>query len=367
MEAYIHQRSGWPNFKFDARLLLELIGSIQHERGRYLGQLAMMPDNLRKEIALDAALREITASLAIEGEELPPEQLRKELVLRLVAETGGQKLQKGRAQSIVALYDDSLKRRGEVNAKSLLQWQSMLYPDGMLGRYKVLTGSWRNDADGPLQIVSGGLGYERLHFIAPAAHRLEKEMKQFVQWLSAPFHSDALIKVALAHLYFLTIHPFEDGNGPIARLLSCSLLAKVDQETTLFYAPSESLRHDKAGYFSALEQAQKGEMDVTEWIVWYLKNLQRCYTGANDALKNSFRAYRFWQEHTETAFNERQRKMLNQLLAGTLDRISNAAYAKTFGCSADSALRDITELVQLGILQRLPGGGRSTAYQLKMT
>jgi Fic family protein len=367
MEAYIHQRSGWPNFKFDARLLLELIGNIQHERGRFLGQLAMMPVNLRKQIIFDTAIREITASLAIEGEELPTEQLRKEMAFRLSGELVGQKQQKGRVQSIVSLYSEAVKLKGEVNAKSLLQWQSMLYPESMLGRYKVLTGSWRNDADGPLQIVSGGLGYERLHFIAPAAHRLEKEMKQFAQWLAAPFHSDVLIKVALAHLYFLTIHPFEDGNGPIARLLSGSLLAKADREEALFYAPSESLWMDKTGYFTALELAQKGEMDVTEWVVWYLKNLQQCYTGANDALKNSFRAYRFWQEHTETAFNERQRKILNQLLAGTLVKISNAAYAKSFGCSADSALRDMTELVQLGILQRLPGGGRSTAYQLKMT
>jgi Fic family protein len=266
---------------------------------------------------------------------------------------------------MVDLVLDSVRRCDEpLTARRILSWQAALFPTGRSGLYKVRVGRWRDDSHGPMQVVSGGFGREVVHFQAPAAERVGREMERFLAWFEASSGDDPILKAATAHLWFLTIHPFEDGNGRVARALTDMLLSRRDGSAVRFYSLSAAIMAEREGYYRALEFAQSGPLDITEWLQWFLGCMERALERASSAIEDVLHRHLFWQRHADVPFNERHRRMLGRLLEEFEGKLTNAKWAKMCACSSDTALRDIQFLVEKGILEHDGEGGRSTGYRL---
>ena len=249
----------------------------------------------------------------------------------------------------------------------LFGWHASLFPTGYSGMRKIKVGAWRDDAEGPMQVVSGPVGRERVHFEAPPADRLEREMTAFLDWFNSDDGTDLVLRACIAHLWFVTIHPFEDGNGRIARAIADMTLARSEQSPQRFYSMSAQIRQERDAYYGGLEETQKGTLDITEALEWFLDCLDRAFDGAERTLASVFRKARFWESHAGVSFNDRQRLILNKLLDGFEGKLTSSKWAKLAKCSQDTALRDILDLVERGILTKDPAGGRSTSYSLKET
>jgi Fic family protein len=320
---------------------------------------------LREEAVLDTLTQDVLKSSEIEGEVLDRDQVRSSIARRLGLDIGALTPADRGVEGVVEMMLDATQRyREPLTEERLFGWHAALFPTGRSGMLRIKTGDWRDDRTGPMQVVSGPVGKERVHFEAPDAKRLPREMKAFLKWFNRPGDTDPVLKAALAHLWFVTIHPFNDGNGRIARTIADMELARSESSPKRFYSMSAQIRLERNDYYSILEQTQKGTMDVTPWMRWFLGCLDRAFDGAEATLATVLRKARFWEAHAGDSLNERQRKIINRLLDGFEGKLTSSKWAKLARCSQDTATRDINDLVKRGFLVKDAGGGRSTSYSL---
>ena len=321
---------------------------------------------LQKEAELETLTLEVVKSSEIEGEKLDAVQVRSSIARRLGIETAGTVPAERDVEGIVEMMLDATQNYAQPLAdERLFGWHAALFPTGRSRMRRIIVGAWRNDTDGPMQVVSGSVGREKVHYEAPAAPLLDKEMSAFLTWANdASDKTDRVLRAALAHLWFVTIHPFDDGNGRIARAIADWALARSEDSPQRFYSMSAQIRHERNDYYEILEQTQKGTLDITPWMQWFLGCLGRAFEGTETTLAGVLRKARFWEKHARAPVNERQRDIVNRLLDGFEGKLTTTKWARIEECSHDTALRDIHTLIDMGLLQRDEGGGRSTSYSL---
>src|SRR5208337_2060742 len=365
MTGFIHTRKDWPRFRWNRERLAERLATVRHEQGRLLGRMETLGFKLREEAVLRTLTEDVLKSSEIEGERLDAEQVRSSIARRLGVDIGGLKAADRNVEGVVEIMMDATRHYEQpLTVERLFAWQASLFPTGRSGMKRIRVGAWRDDRRGPMHVVSGAVGRERVHFEAPAADRLDSEMLDFLDWFNGNAETDLVVKAGIAHLWFVTIHPFDDGNGRIARAIADLALARSEQSSQRFYSMSAQIRQESAAYYDILEQTQKATMDITPWMEWFLACLGRAIEGAQVTLGSVLAKARFWESIDNVSLNERQRLVLNRLLDGFEGKLSTMKYAKLAKCSHDTALRGILLLVEHGILVRNPAGGRSTSYAL---
>ena len=364
---YIHERNEWPRFNWDQAKLAGLLAEVRHRQGRMLGRMEGLGFRLRGEATLTTLTQDVMKTSEIEGEKLDPEQVRSSIAKRLGMDVGGA-LRIGRnVEGIVEVMLDATRNYdAPLSKKRLFDWHAALFPTGRSGMQNIVVGDWRTASSGPMQVVSGPLGREKVHYEAPAAERLDEEMTTFINWFNAPPETDLVVKSALAHFWFVTIHPFEDGNGRVARALGDLLLARAEKSAQRFYSLSAQIQKERNDYYDILEKTQKGSLDLTPWIEWYLNCLQRAIAASEQTLEAVLTKARFWEAQAGQSFNERQREVINRLLDGFEGKLTSSKWAKVTKCSQDTALRDISDLLDRQILAKDEAGGRSTSYRLRL-
>jgi Fic family protein len=320
---------------------------------------------LRSETTLETMTLEVLKSSEIEGERLDVAQVRSSIARKLGMDIAGLVPSDRAVDGVVEMLLDATQRFDKPLTKDrLFGWHSALFPSGRSGMHRITVGHWRKNEGGPMQVVSGAMGKEKVHFEAPPSEEVRREMKQFLKWLNGPDPTDPVIRSAVAHLWFLTIHPFDDGNGRIARAISDMLLSRSDQSRQRFYSLSAQIRLERNDYYLMLEKSQKCPLDITAWITWYLRCLDRTLDASYSNVKGLLAKVKFRDRHAETPFNARQRKMINRLFDGFKDNLTTTRWARMTKCSQDTALRDIQDLLVRRVLKKGEGGGRSTAYVL---
>jgi len=365
MDDFIHTQEDWPRFRWNHESLAERLAGVRHEQGRLLGRMETLGFKLRQEAVLRTLTEDVLKSSEIEGEKLDAEQVRSSIARRLGMDIGGLKAADRDVEGVVEMMLDATRNYEQpLTAERLFAWHASLFPTGRSGMRRIRVGAWRDDSSGPMQVVSGAAGRERVHFEAPAAERVDSEMRNFLDWFNGNAETDWVVKAGLAHLWFVTIHPFDDGNGRIARAIADLALARSEQSSQRFYSMSAQIRQERAAYYDILERTGKATMDVTPWMDWFLACLGRAIEGAQATLGNVLSKARFWDAVGDSPLNTRQRLVLNRLLEGFDGKLTTMKYAKLAKCSHDTALRDILPLVDRGILVRNPEGGRSTTYAL---
>jgi Fic family protein len=362
---YIHDGANWPKLCWDSGKLAHLLADVRHRQGRLLGKMQALGFRLREEAVLRTLTEEVVKSSAIEGETLDPEAVRSSIARRLGMDAGGLKPADRNVEGVVEMMIDATRNYDKpLSAERLFAWHASLFPTGRSGMRKIRVGPWRDDIDGPMQVVSGQAGKERIHYEAPPASRLDAEMKGFLDWFNAGPEIDPVLKAGVAHLWFVTIHPFDDGNGRIARAIADLCLARSEQSAQRFYSMSAQIRLENEGYYEILEATQKNGTDVTAWLNWFLDCLGSAIGGADTLLGSVLEKARFWESISQSPVNDRQRAVLNRLLDGFEGKLTTTKWAKLTKSSQDTAHRDITDLVEKGILVRSSEGGRSTSYAL---
>lgn len=365
MSEFIHELPDWPNFCWDSTLISSPLAALRHRQGRLVGRMEALGFSLRAETTLQALTLEVVKSSEIEGEILNGDQVRSSIARRLGMDIGALAPVDRNIEGVVEMMLDATQKfAAPLTAERLCGWHAALFPTGHSAMRKIAVGRWRDDSTGPMQVFSGPLGRERVHFTAPAAERLEKEMSAFLQWFDGATTTDPVLRAALAHLWFVTIHPFEDGNGRIARTLADMALARSEQSAQRFYSMSAQIRIERSGYYDVLEKTQKSELDITPWLEWFLSCLNRAFDETENSLGSVLGKARFWETHGQKSLNDRQRLMLNKLLDGFEGKLNTSKWAAIAKCSQDTALRDILDLVARGVLAKDQGGGRSTSYSL---
>lgn len=360
---YIHERPGWPVFKWSQESLAEPLAAVRHSQGRLVGHMGALGFNLQQEANFETLTTDVLKTSEIEGEKLSAEQVRSSIARRLGLDIGALKPADRNVEGIVEMMLDATRNFGEpLTRKRLFAWHAALSPTGGNGLNKIKVMSWRDDSTGPMQVVSGRIGGEKVHFEAPAATHVPAEMRTFLSWFNTNQEVDPVVKAALAHLWFVTIHPFDDGNGRIARAIADMALARSEDSGQRFYSMSAQVRLERSAYYAILEQTQKGGMDITPWMEWFLGCLGRAIGNAQTTLAAVLAKARFWDSARGVELNSRQRLILNRLLDGFEGNLTTSKYAKLAKCSHDTALRDILPLVEHGLLLRNPSGGRSTSY-----
>jgi Fic family protein len=362
---YIHELRDWPRFTWNRERLAEPLADVRHRQGRLIGHMEALGFNLRREAVLQTLTSDVLKTSEIEGEKLDAEQVRSSIARRLGIDIGALKPADRNVEGIVEMMLDATRHYDQpLTAERLFSWHASLFPSGRGGMTKTRAGAWRDDSTGPMQVVSGPVGKEHVHFQAPPAKRLAGEMQAFVDWFNANAGIDPVLKAGLAHLWFVTIHPFDDGNGRIARAISDMVLARSENSPQRFYSMSAQIRRERGAYYDILERTQKGTLDLTPWMEWFLGCLGRAIDGSQTTLGAVLAKARFWESVAGVAINGRQRLVLNRLLDGFEGKLTTSKYAKLANCSQDTALRDILPLLERGILARNPEGGRSTSYTL---
>jgi Fic family protein len=365
MALYIHQLPSWPKFTWDQRRLAGQLAAVRHRQGRLIGRMQALGFALREEAVLQTLTEDVLKSSEIEGEILDKTEVRSSIARRLGMEAAALPPADRHVEGVVEMMLDATQKfRDQLTRERLFGWHASLFPTGRSGMRKIIVGAWRDDRSGPMQVVSGIEGRERVHYEAPVAAGLEAEIKSFLDWFNGNDDTDPVLKAALAHLWFVTIHPFDDGNGRIARAIADMSLARSEDSPQRFYSMSAQIRLERNAYYDMLESTQKGDLDVTPWMEWFLGCLDRAFDGAEKTLAIVFRKAEFWKRHSATPFNERQHDIVNRLLDGFDGNLTSSKWATIEKCSADTALRDITDLLQRGLLRKNEGGGRSTSYSL---
>jgi len=369
MATYYHQRPEWPNFTWDSKVLAQELASVRHRQGRLIGRMEGLGFPLRDEAMLRTLTQDVLKSSEIEGEILNADQVRSSIARRLGIDIDALTPADRDIESVVEMMLDATQNFDkQLTAERLFGWHAALFPTGYSGIHKITVGAWRTDASWPMQVVSGRIGKERVHYEAPEATRLEQEMKAFLEWYNADSDIDPVLKAGLAHLWFVTIHPFDDGNGRIARAIADMSLARSEKSPQRFYSMSSQIRKERNAYYDTLEATQKQDSgDVTPWLQWFLRCLDRAFEGAEETLATVLQKAKFWERHSTADFNTRQRDMINRLFDGFYGHLNTSKWAKIEKCSADTALRDITDLIERGVLKKDAGGGRSTTYSLAET
>ncbi|MCC8958593.1 Fic family protein [Bradyrhizobium sp. Pear77] len=365
MPKYIYEYSDWPDFRWNYEALAQQLAAVRHRQGRFIGRMQALGFPLREEAVLKTLTEDVLKSSEIEGEILDKDQVRSSIARRLGMDAGALSPADRNVDGVVEMMLDATQRFKEpLTDERLFGWHGALFPTGRSGLSKIRVGAWRDAASGPMQVLSGPYGREKIHYEAPGADRIDHDMAAFLAWYNADDKLDPVIKAALAHLWFVTIHPFDDGNGRIARAIADMWLARSEHSPQRFYSMSAQIRVERNAYYDMLEATQKGELDVTQWLEWFLACLDRAFDGAEAILAHVFRKAAFWKQYVEAPLNKRQRDILNRLLDGFEGKLTSSKYAKIEKCSADTALRDINELVDRGILTKDEGGGRNTSYSL---
>jgi Fic family protein len=365
MPTYIHELPDWPRFRWDHEALATPLAAVRHHQGRLIGRMEGLGFELRAEAMLQSLTEEVLKSSEIEGERLDREQVRSSIARRLGMDIGALAPADRAVEGVVEMMLDATQNYpAPLTEKRLFGWHAALFPTGRSGMTRITVGAWRTQDSGPMQVVSGPAGRERVHFEAPGAERLPAEMRALFAWFNAANGIDPVIRAASAHLWFVTIHPFEDGNGRIARAITDMALARSEGTPQRFYSMSSQIRIERKGYYETLERTQKGTLDITAWIAWFLQCLGRAFAGAETILASVLRKARFWDAHGGDALNDRQRLVVNRLLNGFDGKLTSSKYATLAKCSQDTAARDIDDLCHKGVLARDPAGGRSTSYSL---
>lgn len=362
---YIWQAPDWPQWRYDLAALVGPLAEVSRAQGLLLGRLADVAGATRDQASLLALTDDVVNTSEIEGEYLNVASVRSSIARRLGVDIGALAPVDRHVEGVVEMVLDATANcRQPVTDERLFGWHAALFPTGYSGMTRIRVAAWRDDATGPMQVISGPMGRQKLHFEAPPAECLPLEMARFLDWLNAESDVPPLLKAGLGHLWFVTLHPFDDGNGRIARVVGDLLLARGDGSPQRFYSLSAQIQRDRKSYYDILERTQKGDMDVTAWLAWFLQSLQRALDQAHQTLDAVLTKARFWQRWMATPLNERQVKVLNRLLDGFDGKLTSSKWAAICKCSADTALRDINELLARGVLRKMTGGGRSTGYQL---
>lgn len=365
MKGFIHQKDQWPEFTWSTNDFINLLSEVRNQQGRLVGKMETLGFDLRNEALLDTLTLDVLKSSEIEGEILNPDQVRSSIARKLGMEIAGAVDSDRNVEGVVEMMLDATQNCFQpLTADRLFDWHAALFPTGRSGMYKITVADWRKDTTGPMQVVSGALGKEKVHFQAPHSDLLEKEMTQFLDWFNNDKKTDLVLKAAIAHLWFVTIHPFDDGNGRITRAITDMLLAQSDKSNQRFYSLSAQIRLERKQYYEMLEKTQKGDLNITNWIVWFLTCLSNALKSTETVLTKVLFKADFWRKHSETIINERQKKILNMLLDGFDGKLTSSKWAKMTKCSKDSAVRDINDLILKSILQKEAAGGRSTNYEL---
>jgi Fic family protein len=362
---YIHELEGWPEFRWSHKLLAEPLAAVRHRQGRLIGRMEGLGFRLRSEAVLQTLTEDVLKSSEIEGEILDRDQVRSSIARRLGMDIAGLVPADRYVEGVVEMMLDATQMYEEpLTDERLFGWHAALFPTGRSGMHRIRVGTWRDDSSGPMQVISGPVGRERVHYEAPKAKRIGADMQTLLDWFNAKQEIDPVLKAGVAHLWFVTIHPFDDGNGRIARAIADMQLARSEGSPRRFYSMSAQIRQERNAYYSILEATQKGDLDITEWLTWFMACLGRAIDGAEGVLAGVLRKAQFWEQHGNAALNERQRDMLNRLLDGFEGKLTSSKWAAIEKCSPDTALRDISDLLERGILLRDAGGGRSTSYSL---
>ena len=363
--SFIHELPNWPQLLWDSSALEAMLAGVRHRQGLLMGRMVTLGFELRAEATLIVLTNDVVKSSAIEGETFPSHEVRSSIARRLGLDIGGPSQPSRAIEGTVEMMLDATQRYDEkLTGERLFGWQASLFPTGRRGTRRLTVGAWRTQDSGAMQVVSGPIGREKVHFVAPVADRLEDEMARFLDWFNAPVSIDPVLKAALAHFWFVTIHPFEDGNGRIARAIADMSLARADGSKERCYSMSSQIESERREYYRQLEATQRGTLDVTEWLAWFLGCLDRSVSGAEDLLSSVLYKAELWRRINRDPVNDRQRMMINRLLGDFKGFLTTSKYATLAKCSEDSALRDVRELVERGVLVKNVRGGRSTSYRL---
>ena len=362
---YIHELKDWPRFYWSTEKLAGPLASVRHRQGRLIGHMEALGFHLQQEAVLQTLTADVLKSSEIEGEKLDAEQVRSSIARRLGMDIGALKPADRNVEGVVEMMLDATRHYTRpLTAERLFAWHASLFPTGRSGMTRIKAGAWRDDSTGPMQVASGPMAKERVHFEAPKADRLVGEMRFFLDWFEGDEAIDPVLRAGLAHLWFVTIHSFDDGNGRIARAIADMALARSEDSPQRFYSMSAQVRQERNTYYDVLEHTQKATMDVTPWMEWFLGCLGRAIDGAQVTLGAVLDKARFWERIKNVPLNDRQRLVMNRLLGGFEGKLTTSKYATLAKCSQDTAHRDILALVDHGVLVRNPEGGRSTSYSL---
>ena len=362
---YLWQQDEWPDMDWDEKRLSKLLATVSHEQGRLQGKMEALGFDLRNEAHLQTLTEDVIKSSEIEGEKLERDQVRSSIARRLGMDIGGLVPADRDVEGIVEMMLDATGKFDEPLTEDRLHgWHAALFPTGRSGMTRINSGAWRDDATGPIQVVSGPMGREKVHYEGPPAERVPDEMGRYFEWSEKPRDIHPLLAAGLAHLWFVTIHPFDDGNGRIARAIADMALARSEKSPQRYYSMSSQIRVERKDYYHVLEWTQKGDMDITRWQEWFLECLLRAIEGSKETLTAVMRKARFWGRFAREPLNDRQIKVVNKLLDGFEGKLTSSKWAKIAKCSQDTATRDINDLIERGALQKDPGGGRSTSYSI---
>lgn len=368
---YIWQRASWPEFRWDNAALLKPLGVCRFQQGSLLAQMRDLGLEVRQQARAEVLIEEALKTSEIEGERLDPNAVRSSVARRLGLPSAGlSTLRDQHADGVVDILLDATQNYAQqLTAERLFSWHAALFPTGYSGLHKIQVGNWRNDHDGAMQIVSGPVGREKVHYQAPPAAQLAPEMDRFLEyWEQNPLNLDGILRAALTHLWFVAIHPFDDGNGRIARTLTEMALAQDENQATRYYSLSAQIMTERDAYYAVLEQTNKGDGDITAWLTWFLECMSRAMLHSNELLTNVINKARFWKKHAQTTLNERQSKVLNRLLeagvGGFEGGLTNRKYAGIAHISKATAQRELADLVKKQVLCPNPAGGRSASYDL---
>jgi Fic family protein len=368
MSRYVHLLKDWPDFSWEDDKIISPLSTVRHKQGRLIGKLEGLGFRLREEATLETLTQDVIKSSEIEGEKLPADQVRSSIARRLGIEIAGEVSSNKNVEGVVEMTLDATQQYDSLlTNERLFGWHASLFSKGKSGIYKIQVGGWRNDVKGPMQVVSGAIGREKVHYEAPEAARLNVEMNKFIKWFNKKAAVDPVLKAAIAHLWFVTIHPFDDGNGRIARAIGDMQLARADASRQRFYSMSAQIQRERNVYYDILEKTQKGNLDITKWLLWFIECLDRAIPLSEKNLSDVTQKAKFWESHQGVALNERQRKMLNKLMDGFEGKLTSSKWAKIVQCSPDTALRDIQDLIEKKIFEKEEGGGRSTSYRVSTT
>lgn len=363
---YIYQQKNWANFYWSDEIILPQLIQVRNMQARLIGRMEALGFQLKMEAGLETLTLDVLKTSDIEGEVLDTQQVRSSIARRLGMDISGLVHSDRHVEGVVEMMLDATQNhKNKLTKERLFDWHAALFPTGRTGMFKIRVGNWREDLKGPMQVVSGAVGKEKIHFKAPDAATVDSEMEKFLFWFEQKEGIDEVIKAAIAHLWFVTIHPFEDGNGRIARAIADMQLARADNSSQRFYSMSAQIKTERAEYYTCLEKTQQSNLDITEWLNWFLKCLDKAILNSEITFEKIIEKSKFWNENINTSLNERQRLMINRLLDGFFGNLNTSKWAKITRCSPDTALRDIQDLIAKSILIKKNEGGRSTNYELK--
>lgn len=363
---YIWQQNDWPNFMWDDAKLSYKLGRVRSLQGRLVGKMSALGFDLKNSAMLDTLTADITKSSEIEGEILNAEQVRSSVARHLGIEIEGLPEADRYVDGVVQVMIDATQNfMTPLTEERLFNWHAALFPTGRSGAYKITVADWRQGSE-PMQVISGAMGKEKIHYEAPHSDNVPYMMKQFLDWTNDDRKIDPVLKAAIAHLWFVTIHPFDDGNGRISRTITDLLLARADEMPHRFYSMSAEIRKQRKAYYDILEKTQKGSINITAWLEWFLDCLEAALLSTEQSIEIVLQKAAFWDKYRLTAMNERQIKVLNLLWDGFDGKLTSSKWSKITKCSPDTALRDIQDLITKNVLRKTNEGGRSTNYELNI-